>query len=93
MIIIMILRLNLMIIICIGVFLMIIHLLLIVELGIVPGGGVALLWASRQLNDIKLKCENMDQKIGGVCIYIYMYMYMYVCMYIYVFTYRCIFIY
>jgi chaperonin GroEL (HSP60 family) len=44
---------------------MIIYLLLIVELGIVPGGGVALLWASRQLNDIKLKCENMDQKIGG----------------------------
>jgi chaperonin GroEL len=36
----------------------------IVELGIVPGGGVALLWASRQLAEIKLKCENMDQKIG-----------------------------
>lgn len=35
-----------------------------VELGIVPGGGVALLWASRQLAAIKLKCENMDQKIG-----------------------------
>eukprot|EP00596_Hydrurales_sp_CCMP1899_P000442 CAMPEP_0119042136 /NCGR_PEP_ID=MMETSP1177-20130426/14387_1 /TAXON_ID=2985 /ORGANISM="Ochromonas sp, Strain CCMP1899" /LENGTH=554 /DNA_ID=CAMNT_0007008705 /DNA_START=57 /DNA_END=1718 /DNA_ORIENTATION=- len=35
-----------------------------VELGIVPGGGVALLWASRQLAEIKLKCENMDQKIG-----------------------------
>lgn len=35
-----------------------------VELGIVPGGGVALLWASRQLASIKEKCENMDQKIG-----------------------------
>jgi chaperonin GroEL len=45
-------------------FLMVINLLLIVELGIVPGGGVALLWASRQLAEIKLKCENMDQKIG-----------------------------
>ena len=35
-----------------------------VELGIVPGGGVALLWASRQLAAIKLNCANMDQKIG-----------------------------
>lgn len=29
-----------------------------------PGGGVALLWASRQLASVKEKCENMDQKIG-----------------------------
>jgi chaperonin GroEL len=35
-----------------------------VELGIVPGGGVALLWASRQLAEVKDKCINMDQKIG-----------------------------
>lgn len=35
-----------------------------VELGIVPGGGVALLWASRQLEEVKSKCINMDQKIG-----------------------------
>jgi len=35
-----------------------------VEQGIVPGGGVALLWASRQLDDVKSKCINMDQKIG-----------------------------
>lgn len=35
-----------------------------VEQGIVPGGGVALLWASRQLEDVKAKCVNMDQKIG-----------------------------
>lgn len=35
-----------------------------VEQGIVPGGGVALLWASRKLGEIKLKCTNMDQKIG-----------------------------
>jgi len=35
-----------------------------VEQGIVPGGGVALLWASRQLEDVKAKCINMDQKIG-----------------------------
>lgn len=35
-----------------------------VEQGIVPGGGVALLWASRQLSDLKDKCTNMDQKIG-----------------------------
>jgi chaperonin GroEL len=35
-----------------------------VELGIVPGGGSALLWASRQLEEVKKKCENMDQKIG-----------------------------
>jgi chaperonin GroEL len=35
-----------------------------VEQGIVPGGGVALLWASRQLADVKAKCINMDQKIG-----------------------------
>lgn len=35
-----------------------------VEQGIVPGGGTALLWASRQLGEIKDKCENLDQKIG-----------------------------
>ena len=35
-----------------------------VEQGIVPGGGTALLWASRQLGSIKEKCVNMDQKIG-----------------------------
>merc|ERR1712146_207527 len=35
-----------------------------VEQGIVPGGGTALLWASRQLQDVKDKCENLDQKIG-----------------------------
>jgi len=35
-----------------------------VEQGIVPGGGTALLWASRQLAEVKAKCVNMDQKIG-----------------------------
>jgi chaperonin GroEL len=35
-----------------------------VEQGIVPGGGSALLWASRQLGSVKDKCKNMDQKIG-----------------------------
>jgi chaperonin GroEL len=35
-----------------------------VEQGIVPGGGTALLWASRHLQDVKEKCVNMDQKIG-----------------------------
>lgn len=35
-----------------------------VELGIVPGGGVALLWASKQLQEVKDKCLNLDQKIG-----------------------------
>merc|ERR1711976_137414 len=35
-----------------------------VEQGIVPGGGVALLWGSRQLNGVKDNCENMDQRIG-----------------------------
>lgn len=35
-----------------------------VEQGIVPGGGTALLWASRQLASVKNKCDNMDQKIG-----------------------------
>lgn len=35
-----------------------------VEQGIVPGGGTALLWASRQLEDLKASAENMDQKIG-----------------------------
>ncbi|CBJ29791.1 conserved unknown protein [Ectocarpus siliculosus] len=32
--------------------------------GIVPGGGSALLWASRQLEATKASCANMDQKIG-----------------------------
>jgi chaperonin GroEL len=35
-----------------------------VEQGIVPGGGSALLWASRQLEEVKSKCINMDQKTG-----------------------------
>lgn len=35
-----------------------------VELGIVPGGGMALLWASKQLEEVKKQCINMDQKIG-----------------------------
>lgn len=35
-----------------------------VEQGIVPGGGTALLWASRQLGEVKAACINMDQKIG-----------------------------
>lgn len=35
-----------------------------VEDGIVPGGGTALLWASKQLGPIKEKAVNMDQKIG-----------------------------
>lgn len=35
-----------------------------VEQGIVPGGGSALLWASRQLGELKSKCENIDQKTG-----------------------------
>jgi len=35
-----------------------------VEQGIVPGGGGALLWASKQLDGVKASCKNMDQKIG-----------------------------
>jgi chaperonin GroEL len=35
-----------------------------VQEGIVPGGGVALLWASKFLESVKEKCENMDQRIG-----------------------------
>jgi chaperonin GroEL len=35
-----------------------------VEQGIVPGGGSALLWASRQLDDVKSNAINLDQKIG-----------------------------
>lgn len=35
-----------------------------VEQGIVPGGGTALLWASRQLEEVKARCANLDQKIG-----------------------------
>jgi len=34
-----------------------------VEEGIVPGGGVALLYASKQLDDVK-NTQNFDQKIG-----------------------------
>jgi hypothetical protein len=32
--------------------------------GIVPGGGSALLWASKQLDEVKKKVANMDQRIG-----------------------------
>eukprot|EP00195_Chlamydomonas_chlamydogama_P015198 CAMPEP_0202889864 /NCGR_PEP_ID=MMETSP1392-20130828/417_1 /ASSEMBLY_ACC=CAM_ASM_000868 /TAXON_ID=225041 /ORGANISM="Chlamydomonas chlamydogama, Strain SAG 11-48b" /LENGTH=570 /DNA_ID=CAMNT_0049573293 /DNA_START=61 /DNA_END=1773 /DNA_ORIENTATION=+ len=35
-----------------------------VEEGIVPGGGSALLHASKTLDDIKVKLDNFDQKIG-----------------------------
>jgi len=35
-----------------------------VEEGIVPGGGVALLWASKFIDSVKDQCENMDQRIG-----------------------------
>mmetsp|Transcript_32594 Transcript_32594/g.85924 ORF Transcript_32594/g.85924 Transcript_32594/m.85924 type:complete len:565 (+) Transcript_32594:2411-4105(+) len=35
-----------------------------VEEGIVPGGGKALLWASKNLKDVAAKAENMDQRIG-----------------------------
>ena len=34
-----------------------------VEQGIVPGGGAALVWASKQLADVKAQCANMDQKV------------------------------
>jgi hypothetical protein len=35
-----------------------------VEEGIVAGGGAALLHASKTLDDIKVKLDNFDQKIG-----------------------------
>lgn len=35
-----------------------------VEQGIVPGGGSALLWASRQLDAVRDGCINLDQKTG-----------------------------
>lgn len=35
-----------------------------VEEGIVPGGGTALVYASRSLEAVKDKCENFDQKVG-----------------------------
>ncbi|GIL65546.1 hypothetical protein Vafri_19298 [Volvox africanus] len=35
-----------------------------VEEGIVPGGGAALLHASKTLDDVKVKLDNFDQKIG-----------------------------
>ncbi|PSC68063.1 Chaperonin mitochondrial [Micractinium conductrix] len=35
-----------------------------VEEGIVPGGGTALVYASRSLEAVKEKCENFDQKVG-----------------------------
>ena len=35
-----------------------------VEEGIVPGGGSALLWASRNLPQLFHTCANMDQKVG-----------------------------
>ena len=34
-----------------------------VEEGIVPGGGTALVYASRTLESVKEKCENFDQKV------------------------------
>jgi chaperonin GroEL len=34
-----------------------------VEEGIVPGGGTALVYASRTLEGVKEKCENFDQKV------------------------------
>ena len=34
-----------------------------VEEGIVPGGGTALVYASRSLEAVKDKCENFDQKV------------------------------
>lgn len=36
-----------------------------VEEGIVPGGGTALVYASRTLESVKGKCENFDQKVRG----------------------------
>lgn len=36
----------------------------LLPIGIVPGGGCALLWASRQLEEIKANAVNLDQKIG-----------------------------
>jgi len=35
-----------------------------VEEGIVPGGGKALLWASKNLKDVAAQADNMDQRIG-----------------------------
>jgi chaperonin GroEL len=35
-----------------------------VEEGIVPGGGTALVYASRTLEGVKEKCENFDQTVG-----------------------------
>lgn len=35
-----------------------------VEEGIVPGGGAALLHASKELTAVKAKLENFDQQIG-----------------------------
>ena len=29
-----------------------------------PGGGTALVYASRTLESVKEKCENFDQKVG-----------------------------
>lgn len=34
------------------------------EEGIVPGGGTALVYASRTLDAIKSKCENFDQTVS-----------------------------
>ena len=39
-------------------------LLAAVEEGIVPGGGVALLYASKTLEEVKSKNASFDQKIG-----------------------------
>ncbi len=35
-----------------------------VQEGIVPGGGAALLYASKLLDAVKEKCANFDQKVG-----------------------------
>ena len=35
-----------------------------VEEGIVPGGGTALVYASRTLDEVKAKCINFDQQVG-----------------------------
>ena len=35
-----------------------------VEEGIVPGGGTALVYASRTLEAVKAKCANFDQTVG-----------------------------
>ncbi len=46
------------------------HLQAAVEEGIVPGGGTALVYASRTLESVKDKCENFDQKVSLVNLHI-----------------------